>query len=132
MDGAEVEDGVEGGIWLIDRASVTDGQADTVTGARQSGAGALDHVGIQVERDHRRGAEPVDDDVDPHATAAADLQHPSTGNLAAEALEHARLVAALDAGPQRVVHQRLLHGVEFHRPRPRTFREPTAIIGPCK
>ena len=116
MDDPEVHDGVDAAGGLLDGADVPDREHDRLRrSAVQPPPGLLDHGGVEIEGRDVRGAEPVEQDLHPDAAAAADLQHPLTGQVAAgQPPEPAGLTVVLVRGPQRVVHRGAFDGVELH------------------
>jgi hypothetical protein len=89
-------------------------ETDAVAEAGGAGAGEPHHVGVEVERVHVPDLEPLQQDLHADAPPAAHLQHGGAGERAPEGQEPASLVATLDRGPDGVVHEGLLDGVEDH------------------
>ena len=74
MDDAELYDGIDAGAWLLDLARVPDRQLDRCAAIVQATLCLLDHGRVEVESGHTGGAEPVEQNLDAHASAASDLE----------------------------------------------------------
>lgn len=82
----------------------------------ESAACTCDHVRVDIDELEVRCAESVEDDLAADSSPAAELEHPSTFDTAAEPLEERRHRVSLYERTRRAIQAELAKLVELHLP----------------
>ena len=106
VDRAKVEDRIERPIGCVDLGRISKQHASPWT-LREPAPGALDHVGVDIDRDKLGGTEAVEDDLGADAAPAPELENAAAHDAPPDPLEQRGDRTSLHERPRRAVQAEL-------------------------